>query len=463
MIVFSAAQSLANLRNFITGRKTQEPSVQSSEAVPQVHVPQDPFDQSSEENSIFDDASLLILPLNSRPLESSISGMNSVPPQYFSDRMILNRSFSKEPPIYLTSDSLSYPPLFSSKLSVLSLSSKNERKHLVKRLITEGQSPELAKGEVDLRKEILSLGEETLTLKSHDNVYERSDEITLKQQRDLGVFTNAFSGQHPSSSTAHNQDESSSDIQEAAAPSFMDTLPHSLDNLTDRQTRLKSEMAKLTAKVDAMDSKLDLILSLLLSGPGHDGKKGEKKSNPDDPDEDTDDVPESRKGHKEKEASTATTDAAKTLPQQSTHVAGTSQVTHTEAEDVSIDLLIDSVEEAAKLYQALEIKGNIHRVHYKDPRLLIVDEVAARKLLELEFPGEDIEKILQEQELYLSQSKSEKLKPGRKGKRRPSNVYRKGVVISGNTRPNTRTRSQLPSIPEKDKGKKILEGPSAIK
>ena len=67
----------------------------------------------------------------------------------------------------------------------------------------------------------------------------------------------------------------------------------------------------------------------------------------------------------------------------------------------------------------MEIKGNIHTVHYKDPGLLLVDEVAARKLLELEFPGEDIEQILQEQELYLSQSKSEKLKPGRNGKRRP--------------------------------------------
>ena len=242
----------------------------------------------------------------------------------------------------------------------------------MKRLNTEGQSPELAKGEVVLRKEILSLGKETLTLKSHEDVYVRSDEITLKQQRDLGVFTNAFSGQRPSSSTAHNQDESSSDNQEATAPSFMDTLPHSLENLTDRQIRLESEMAKLTTKVDAMDSKLDLILSTLLSGPGHDAKKGEKKSNPDDPDEDTDDVPESSKGHKAKEA---TTDTA-------THVAGTSQAIPAEAEDVSIDLLIDSVEEAAKLYQDLEIKGNIHSVHYKDPRLLLVDEVAARKLLE---------------------------------------------------------------------------------
>ena len=189
----------------------------------------------------------------------------------------------------------------------------------MKRLNTEGQSPELAKGEVVLRKEILSLGKETLTLKSHEDEYVRSDEITLKQRRDLGVFTNAFSGQQPSSFTAHIQDESSPDNQEAAAPSFMDTLPHSLENLTDRQIRLESDMAKLTAKVDAMDSKLDLILSILLLGPGHDAKKGEKKSNPENPDEDTDDVPESSTGHKEKEATTdvakATTDAAKSLPE----------------------------------------------------------------------------------------------------------------------------------------------------
>ena len=69
----------------------------------------------------------------------------------------------------------------------------------MKRLNYEWQSPELAKGEVVLRKEISSLGKETLTLKSHEDVCVRSDEITLKQQRDLGVFTNVVSGQQPSS------------------------------------------------------------------------------------------------------------------------------------------------------------------------------------------------------------------------------------------------------------------------
>ena len=182
-------------------------------------------------------------------------------------------------------------------------------------------------------------------------------------------------------------------------------------------------------------------------------KRGRKQSNLDDPDEDTDDVPKSSRGHKEKETTTATTDAAKTLAQQSTHVAGTSQVTHAEAKEASTDLIIDSVEEEAKLYQDLEIKGNIHKVHYKDPRLLLEDEIAARKILESEFPGEEIEQILQEQKLYLSQSKSEKSKTGRQGKRRASNVSRKGIIIPGNERPNTRAISKLPSIPEKGQRK----------
>ena len=92
-----------------------------------------------------------------------------------------------------------------------------------------------------------------------------------------------------------------------------------------------------------------------------------------------------------------------------------------------------------------------------------MDEFAARKILESEFPGEDIEQILQEQKLYLSQSKSEKSKTGRKQSRKTSKASRKGIIIPDNKRPNTRARSKLPSIPEKDKGKKILEGPSEVK
>ena len=90
--------------------------------------------------------------------------------------------------------------------------------------------------------------------------------------------------------------------------------------------------------------------------------------------------------------------------------------------------------------------------------------MAARKLLESEFPGEEIEQILVEQKLYLSQSKPEKSKTGRKaGRRRTQNVSMKGVIIPGNDRRNTRARSKLPSIPEGDKEKKVLEGPSEVK
>ena len=75
--------------------------------------------------------------------------------------------------------------------------------------------------------------------------------------------------------------------------------------------------------------------------------------------------------------------------------------------------------------------------------------MAARKLLESEFPGEDIEQILQEEKLYLSQTKTEKSKTGRKGgRRRTPNFSMKGVTISGNDRPNTRASLKLPSNPK---------------
>ena len=49
-----------------------------------------------------------------------------------------------------------------------------------------------------MRKEISSLGKETLTLKSHETVCARSDEITLQNQRDLGIFYNVISGEQSS-------------------------------------------------------------------------------------------------------------------------------------------------------------------------------------------------------------------------------------------------------------------------
>ena len=83
--------------------------------------------------------------------------------------MIIDRSLFKEPTIYLTTDNPSLPSLFSSKLSDLSLSCETERKQLVKINLFERQSPVLAKGEVVMRQEIISLSKDTLALKSHEH------------------------------------------------------------------------------------------------------------------------------------------------------------------------------------------------------------------------------------------------------------------------------------------------------
>ena len=97
--------------------------------------------------------------------------------------------------------------------------------------------------------------------------------------------------------------------------------------------------------------------------------------------------------------------------------------------------------------------------------------MAARKLLESEFPGEDIEQILQEQKLSLSQEKTERSKSGRGTGRRGISGGRiktpsapiKGVIIPGNDMPNTRASLILPYIPVSDKGKKVIEGPLEVK
>ena len=52
----------------------------------------------------------------------------------------------------------------------------------------ERQSPVLEKGEVDMRKEILSLSEHTMTLKIHDFVSVSSDEITFKTIERFRIF-----------------------------------------------------------------------------------------------------------------------------------------------------------------------------------------------------------------------------------------------------------------------------------
>ena len=112
--------------------------------------------------------------------------------------------------------------------------------------------------------------------------------------------------------------------------------------------------------------------------------------------------------------------------------------------EAKADVLIDSVEGAEKLYQALVIRGNIHKVHYQDPRLQLIDEMAARQLLESEYPDEDIEEILREQKLYLEGGTTERIKMergrgrrGRRGRGGRGRTSMKGVIIAGDDRPAT--------------------------
>ena len=137
---------------------------------------------------------LFIEPLTYRPMDTTNSGMPSDILSLNSASMIINRSLHHKTPIYMTTYNLSLPSLFSSQMSDLRFSCENVRKQLVKNDILERQSLVLAKGDVSMRKEILSLSEDTLALKSHEFVCVSSDEITLQEQRDLGCISNVILG-----------------------------------------------------------------------------------------------------------------------------------------------------------------------------------------------------------------------------------------------------------------------------
>ena len=90
-----------------------------------------------------------------------------------------------------------------------------------------------------------------------------------------------------------------------ASTSFATTSQ--VQSIADQQTKLERDMHNLTTKVEAIDSKLELLLSVFFPGVGHDAKKGEKLHK--------DAEPKGDDGNQEKK----TSDAAVT--EQSTHVS----------------------------------------------------------------------------------------------------------------------------------------------
>ena len=60
----------------------------------------------------------------------------------------------------------------------------------------------------------------------------------------------------------------------AATANFATSSP--VQSISDRQSQLERDMQFLTTKVAAIDSKLDLLLSILIPGHDDDAKKGDK-------------------------------------------------------------------------------------------------------------------------------------------------------------------------------------------
>ena len=179
LTVYSAPSTLVGILSPAIGHDTQEPPVQSTEEVPYVQVLQEHSVQNPEARLRLDGTLVLVEPITARPMDTTNSCMSFDILSLNSTSMIINRPLHKESPIYLTTDNLSMPSLFSSKLSDLNFSCETERQYLVKKDFLERQSPVLAKGEVVMIKEILSLSKDTLVLESHEPVCASSDEITL--------------------------------------------------------------------------------------------------------------------------------------------------------------------------------------------------------------------------------------------------------------------------------------------
>ena len=88
---------------------------------------------------------------------------------------------------------------------------------------------------------------------------------------------------------------------------------HDLDT---QQTKLQTTVFTLTDKVSPMDSKLDLLLSVLLYGANHDAKKGEKSE------KEEDDESKGNNGNKEKKTSDATKQSTHVFPSEQTRWLG---------------------------------------------------------------------------------------------------------------------------------------------
>ena len=235
------------------------------------------------------------------------------------------------------------------------------------------------------------------------------------------------------------------------------------------QKDLQKSQELLQTKMEAMESKLDLLLSFLLVD---DAKKGEKtlvtKCGPE-----LQAFSEDREGGgaggsgsgkgKAVVASTAAVQLAGTVAGSSKEAGGSSSGQGQRQNQILMDptLMLDPESISKKFTQEIEIEGITERVFYRDPRLQQADEELAKKLNQELNPDYNLEESIKE--LRRVEKKNIQRIPRGKGKRgrgRTQTVLarpiEKGITIREPVEQSRGSLTKHPSESTDRKGKGIL-------
>ena len=238
--------------------------------------------------------------------------------------------------------------------------------------------------------------------------------------------------------------------------------------ILQNQKDLKESQDLLSAKMEAMESKLEFLISCLLTD---DAKKGEKVLG-------TKCGPELQSFSKDKEGggtggsgkgkAVVTTETAKTVQLAGTAAGSSSQEAggssgQQRQQQILMEptLMIDPDTISKVFTQEIEIGGMTERVFYRDPRLQQADEELAKKLNQELNPEYNLEESITE--LKRVERKSMQRIPGRRGRRGrgrtqsvPTRLIEKGITIR---EPVEQSRDSLTSNPTESvdrKGKGVL-------
>ena len=232
------------------------------------------------------------------------------------------------------------------------------------------------------------------------------------------------------------------------------------------QKDLMQSQVLLSTKMEAMESKLDFLISCLLED---DAKKGEKvletKCGPElqSFSEDKEGGGSGRSGKEKAVETTATVHLAGTVAAtgSSKEVGGSSGQQRQHQVLMDQTLMMDPDTISKRFTQEIEIGGITERVFYRDPRLQLADEEMAKKLNQELNPDYNLEESITE--LRRVERKNIRRIPGRRGRRGrgrtqsvPSRPIEKGITIR---EPVEQSRGSLTTNPTESvdrKGKGIL-------